>query len=179
MEDPALLLFDAVRRGEKDAFAQLYDRYSAALHGVIVKVVREEVRAEEVLQDSFVKIWRSAASYDPAKGRVFTWMLNIARNTALDVVRSAEYRNTAKVQPIDKHVYRTGSDDLRDKLDHHGMDKILDTLPTEQKEVIEMAYYQGWSQQEIADRTGSPLGTVKSRTRAAFCNLREKLKEHR
>ncbi|MGV9014047.1 MAG: RNA polymerase sigma factor [Flavobacteriales bacterium] len=179
MEDPGKKLFEGVCQGDKAAFAELYERYSAALFGVVLKVVQENDRAEEVLQDTFVKIWRSSASYDPSKGRLFTWMLNIARNTALDVVRSADYRNSAKVQPIGSHVYRTGGDDLRDQMDHIGVDKILGTLPPEQREVIDMAYYQGWTQQEISDRTGTPLGTVKSRTRAAFNHLRESLKEHR
>ena len=179
MEDPGQSLFEAVRRGDKEAFAQLYDRYSAALFGVITKVVREEVRAEEVLQDTFLKIWRSAASYDPSKGRVFTWMLNIARNTAIDVVRSAEFRTSAKIQGLDAHVYRTGGDELREQTDHIGMDRILDGMSHEQREVIDMAYYQGWTQQEIAERTGLPLGTVKSRTRAALGHLREALKDHR
>ena len=179
MEDPGKSLLEAVCRGEKDAFALLYDQYSAALFGVVLKVVHEQVRAEEVLQDAFVKIWRSAAAYDPSKGRVFTWMLNIARNTAIDVVRSAEYRGSAKIQPLEDHVYRTGSEDLRDKVDHIGMDKIMNALPPEQREVIDMAYYQGWTQQEIAERTGTPLGTVKSRTRAALSHLREAMKDQR
>lgn len=179
MEDPGQSLFEAVRRGDKEAFAKLYDRYSAALFGVISKVVREEVRAEEVLQDTFLKIWRSAASYDPSKGRVFTWMLNIARNTAIDVVRSAEFRTSAKIQGLDANVYRTGGDELREQTDHIGMDRILDGMSLEQREVIDMAYYQGWTQQEIAERTGLPLGTVKSRTRAALGHLRVALKDHR
>lgn len=179
MEDPGKELFESVCQGDKAAFAELYDRYSAALFGVVLKVVQENDRAEEVLQDTFVKIWRSSSSYDPSKGRLFTWMLNIARNTALDVVRSADFRRSAKVQPIGSNVYRTGGEDLRDQMDHIGVDSILGTLPPEQREVIDMAYYQGWTQQEIADRTGTPLGTVKSRTRAAFNHLREALKEHR
>ena len=179
MEDPGKPLLEAICRGEQDAFARLYDQYSAALFGVVLKVVREQVRAEEVLQDTFVKIWRSASGYDPSKGRVFTWMLNIARNTAIDVVRSAEYRTTSKIQPLESHVYRTSGEDLRDRVDQIGVDKILNGLPPEQREVIDMGYYQGWTQQEIADRTGTPLGTVKSRTRAALTYLREALKEHR
>ena len=179
MEDPGQSLFEAVRRGDKEAFAQLYDRYSAALFGVITKVVREEVRAEEVLQDTFLKIWRSAASYDPSKGRVFTWMLNIARNSAIDVVRSAEFKTSSKIQGLDANVYRTGGDELREQTDHIGMDRILDGMSLEQREVIDMAYYQGWTQQEIAERTGLPLGTVKSRTRAALGHLREALKDQR
>ena len=179
MEDPGRNLLEGVCRSDQSAIASLYDQYSTALFGVIIRIVRDEARSEEALQDTFVKIWRNAASYDASKGRVFTWMLNIARNTALDVVRSADFRNSAKVRPIESHVYRTGSNDLGDKMDQIGVDKILQTLPPEQREVIDMAYYQGWTQQEIADRTGTPLGTVKSRTRAAFCQLREALKEHR
>lgn len=179
MEDPGKSLLEAVCRGEEDAFALLYDQYSSALFGVVLKVVREQVRAEEVLQDTFVKIWRSASGYDASKGRVFTWMLNIARNTAIDVVRSAEYRSTSKIRPLEDHVYRAGGEDLRDQVDQIGVDKILDGLPPEQKEVIDMAYFQGWTQQEIADRTNTPLGTVKSRTRAALSHLREAMREHR
>lgn len=179
MEDPGSILVESVSRGDKEAFAQLYDRYSAALFGVIIKVVSEEGRAEEVLQDTFMKIWRSASSYDPSKGRVFTWMMNIARNTAIDVVRSSSYKVASKIQGLDAHVYRTGNDDMRKKMDHIGVDRILNGMSIEHREVIDMAYYQGWTQQEIAERTGLPLGTVKSRTRAALVHLREALKEHR
>lgn len=179
MEDREHILFEAVKRGDQEAFAQLYDRYSAALFGIILKVVKDQARAEEVLQDSFVKIWKSIHSYDPSKGRPFTWMLNIARNSAIDVVRTAEYRMSATVQGIDSHVYRTGNDDTRKGLDHIGVDRVLQALPTEHREMIDMAYYQGWTQQEIAERTGLPLGTVKSRTRAALLQLRTTLKDHR
>lgn len=179
MESPEHILLDAVRRGDREAFATLYDRYSAALYGVILKVVKEEARAEEVLQDAFVKIWRNIASYDPAKGRPFTWMLNIARNTAIDLVRTADYRQGASVQGLDKHVYRTGSDELREGIGHIGVDRVLQGMPGEQREMIDMAYYQGYTQQEIAERTGLPLGTVKSRTRSALTYLRTALKEHR
>ena len=178
MEGPEHLLFEAVGRGDQDAFAQLYDRYSAALFGVILKVVKEEARAEEVLQDAFVKIWKNIHSYDAAKGRPFTWMLNIARNAAIDVVRTAEYRASTSVQALDKHVYRAGSDETRQGLEHIGVDRVLQAMPTEHRDLIDMAYYQGYTQQEIAERTGLPLGTVKSRTRAALLSLRTALKDH-
>lgn len=179
MEDPALALIQAIRQGDQAAMGSLYDKYAGALNGVILKVVPEQARAEEILQDSFLKIWRSASSYDPAKGRVFTWMLNIARRTAIDVLRSAEYKGSTKVQELGKAVYRTGSDELRAQVDHIGVDRLLGGMAAEQLEVIRMAYYEGWSQQEIAERTGLPLGTVKSRTRAALLHLREAMKEHR
>ncbi|HEX2616731.1 MAG TPA: sigma-70 family RNA polymerase sigma factor [Flavobacteriales bacterium] len=168
-----------MRRGDQEAFAQLYDRYSAALYGVILKVVRDEKRAEETLQDAFLKIWRSIGSYDPAKGRPFTWMLNIARNAAIDVVRTAEFRMSGSIQGLDGHVYRTGSDEARQELEHIGVDRVLAAMPPEHREIIDMAYYQGFTQQEIAERTGIPLGTVKSRTRAALSHLRTALKDHR
>jgi RNA polymerase sigma factor (sigma-70 family) len=179
MEGPELQLMTLAARGDVSAFEQLYDRYSAALFGVVLKVVNDQARAEEVLQDTFVKIWRSVNSYDPAKGRPFTWMLNIARNTAIDMVRTRDFRENAAIRPLDAHVYRTGSDPLTATTDHIGMDKVLGGMPVEQREMIDLAYYQGYSQQEIADRTGLPLGTVKSRTRAALSHLRTALKDHR
>ena len=171
-------LMDAVRDGDREAFAQLYDRYSAALFGVILKVVRDEARAEEVLQDTFVKIWRNIASYDRGKGRPFTWMLNIARNTAIDLARTADFRASASIQGMDRHVYRLGEDEQRQRTEFIGMDRVLHGMPAELREQIDMAYYQGYTQQEIAERTGLPLGTVKSRTRAALSYLRNALKEH-
>ena len=179
MEGQEHILFEAVKRGDQEAFAQLYDRYSAALHGIILKVVKDQDRAEEVLQDAFMKIWKSINSYDSSKGRPFTWMLNIARNAAIDVVRTAEFRMSSSIQGIDTHVYRTGNDETRQGLEHIGVDRVLEALPTEHRQMIDMAYYQGWTQQEIAERTGLPLGTVKSRTRAALLQLRTTLKDHR
>lgn len=179
MEDPGRILLEAVGRGDRNALATLYDQYSAALFGVVSRILPQDTRAEEVLQDAFMKIWRAAAGYDPSKGRAFTWMMNIARNTAIDMVRSAEFRSSLKIHGLEDHVYRVGNDELREQVERIGMDRILDAMIPEQREMIDMAYYQGWSQQEIADRTGLPLGTVKSRTRAALGHLREALKYHR
>ena len=105
-------------------------------------------------------------------------MLNSARNTAIDLVRTAQFRGSEKLQAIDKHVYRLGSDEERLRLDNLGMDTVLGRLKPEHRELIELAYYQGFSQQEIAERTGLPLGTVKSRTRAALQQLKEALVDH-
>lgn len=172
-------LLAAIQQGDQNALATLYDAYSGALHGVILKVVQNPDLAQEVLQDTFVKIWRSAGAYDPAKGRPFTWMLNIARNTAIDMVRSAAVRHSASVRSLDDVVYRTGHDDLRDRMDDAGVRDVVLDLKPEHRQLIELAYYQGFSQQEIADNIGIPLGTVKSRTRAALLELRAQLKDHR
>jgi RNA polymerase sigma factor (sigma-70 family) len=165
----------AVAQGDRAAFASLYDRYSAALYGVVLKMVREVAVAEEVLQDSFVKIWRGAANYDPDKGRPFTWMVNVARNTAIDRMRTKAFQQDAQIQRVDKHVYRIGERDTERHVDGIGMDRVLGALKEDSRSLIEMAYYQGFSQQEIADRTGLPLGTVKSRMRSALMHLREVL----
>lgn len=179
MEGIELQLMAKAAQGERSAFEQLYDRYSGALFGVILKVVNDQAKAEELLQDTFLKIWRSIGSYDPAKGRPFTWMLNIARNTAIDRVRTRDHREGSKIQSLDTHVYRTGTDPMTAATDGIGMDKVMAGMSVEQREVIDLAYYQGYSQQEIAERTGLPLGTVKSRTRAALSHLRTALKDHR
>jgi RNA polymerase sigma factor (sigma-70 family) len=176
--DSGVALLAAVQGGDQGALAQLYDQYSDALFGTILKIVGTRDQAEEVLQDTFVKIWRSAATYDPSKGRTFTWMLNIARNTAIDLVRTTQFRSAQQIQGIDKHVHRLGSDEERSRSENLGMDTVLSRLKPEHRELIDMAYYQGYSQQEIADRTGLALGTVKSRTRAALQQLREALMDH-
>lgn len=175
--DKGAVLLTAVQQGDQDAFGKLYDQYSAAIHNVVLRIVGSSDKAEEVLQDTFVKIWRSARSYDPSKGRAFTWMVNIARNTAIDLVRTKQYQNNEAIRTLDKHVYRLGSDEERARMDNLGIDKVLGKLKPELREMIDLAYYQGYSQQEIAEATGIALGTVKSRTRSALLELREALKE--
>lgn len=172
-------LIAAVQQGDQQALASLYDAYSGALYGVIMRVVEREELAQEVLQDTFVKIWKNAAGYDPSKGRPFTWMMNIARNAAIDMIRSAAVRHADSIRSLDKDVYRTGHDEVREQLGDTDVRDVVSKLKAEHRELIEMAYYQGYSQQEIADRTGLPLGTVKSRTRTALLELRMQLKDHR
>ncbi|MEZ4808632.1 MAG: sigma-70 family RNA polymerase sigma factor [Flavobacteriales bacterium] len=172
-------LLRAVQQGDQSALAALYDAYSGALYGVILRVLRKEDMAQEVLQDTFVKIWRSAAAYDPSKGRPFTWMLNIARNTAIDMLRSALVRNADAIRSLDDRVYHLGHDDVRDAMDGADVRDVLARLRPEHRQLIDLAYYQGYSQQEIANNTGLPLGTVKSRTRSALLELRSFLKDHR
>lgn len=172
-------LIEAVSQGDRTALGKLYDAYGAALNGVIMRVVGNEELAQEVLQDTFVKIWRNSAAYDPAKGRPFTWMMNIARNASIDMVRTAAVRNAGSIRSLDRTVYAIGHDDLREDLDVAEVRDVVGKLKPEHRELIEMAYYKGYSQQEIADDTGLPLGTVKSRTRAALLELRTQLKEYR
>ncbi len=175
--DPFELL-RSVAAGDQQALADLYDAFSAALYGVVLRMVEKEEVAQEVLQDIFVKVWRNAEGYDPDKGRPFTWLVNIARNTAIDALRSAGMRNAGSIRPFDQHVYRLGEDTLNTDLAARDVRAVVGRLRNEHRELIEMAYFQGYSQQDIAERTGLPLGTVKSRTRAALLDLREQLKDH-
>lgn len=174
--DPFELL-RSVAAGDQQALSDLYDAFSAAIYGVVLRMVEKEEVAQEVLQDTFVKVWRGAAGYDPDKGRPFTWLVNIARNTAIDALRTAGMRHAGSIQPIDKHVYRMGEDTLNADLAASDVRAVVGRLRSEHRELIEMAYFQGYSQQDIADRIGLPLGTVKSRTRAALLELREQLKD--
>lgn len=176
-QDIPLIL--AVQQGDEQALSTLYDAYGAALHGVILRVVQREELAQEVLQDTFVKIWRNAGSYDPAKSRPFTWMMNIARHAAIDMMRSAAVKYDGSIRSLDNTVYGAGHDEVRERIGDADVRDVLVRLRPEHRDLIDLAYYQGFSQQEIADRTGLPLGTVKSRTRAALLELRTLLKDHR
>lgn len=177
IDDKALL--EAVARGDEQALGRLYDAFGAALNGVVLRMVGTEELAQEVLQDTFVKIWKYAAGYDENKGRPFTWMVNIARNTAIDLLRTAAQRNAGSIRTLDKDVYRIGHDEVRVDAEEADVRNVVARLKPEHRDLIEMAYYKGYSQQEIAEGTGLPLGTVKSRTRAALLELRTQLKDHR
>ena len=160
-------LIEAIQQGDQKALATLYDAYSGALNGVILRVVRNNDLAQEVLQDTFVKIWRSAGAYDPAKGRPFTWMMNIARNAAIDMVRSAAVRHSGSVRSLDDVVYRTGHDDVREQMDDAGVkDVVMDLKPgadrTRLLPRLLPARDRGQHRNSIGDRekqnTGRPFG---------------------
>jgi RNA polymerase sigma-70 factor, ECF subfamily len=156
----------------------IYDKYSAALYGVIYRIVTAPEVAEEVLQETFIKIWQNINSYDHKKGRLYTWMLNIARNLAIDKTRSAEFKNAAQTQNIDFYVsaYEPGEGEEINP-EHIGLHEIVGTLRREQKELIDLIYFMGFTQAEAAAKLKMPLGTVKTRVRSAIMELR-KLFQH-
>ena len=163
-------------RDEK-ALRILYDHYSSALYGVILRVVYDKETAEDVLQETFVKIWSYAASYDSAKGRLYTWLLNIARNTAIDKTRSKSFRNDGKVRSIEDFVYTVDKEhNSSTATDHIGLRKFVDELKSDQRELIDLLYFGGYTQSEAAEELGIPLGTVKTRIKAALTRLREILR---
>lgn len=173
-EDQLLLL---LRSGERTGFSYLYDNYAKALYGIIVRLVPGEDDAQDILQNVFVKIWNSIPSYDHTRGRLFTWMINIARNSAIDYLRSKQGK-------IDRNVKKTEIDSevidqsmhVTVNYDHIGMATALKQLSADQQTVINLAYFQGYTQEEIAEELNIPLGTVKTRVRTAIGNLRSLLK---
>jgi RNA polymerase sigma-70 factor (ECF subfamily) len=169
-------LVAGLRQGSKQALEYLYDKYSNALYGIILKIVEKSDVAEEVLQDTFIRVWDKIGEYDKGKGRLFTWMLNIARNLAIDKLRSKEFSQASKTNFNIQNVHIPDNSKGYVAVDGIGMDKVLDKLPPDQKQLIDMMYFQGYSQSEISEKLAIPLGTVKTKVRNAMMKLRDLLK---
>lgn len=172
MSEEELVL--SLRHREKIAVEALYDMYSASLFGVISRIINDTTIAEDVLQETFVKIWHSFSSYSIEKGRLFTWMVNIARNLAIDKTRSKDFKNQNKNQDIENNV--TFIDEQRNtvyKPELMGVKNLVQTLKPEQKLIIELVYFKGYTHVEAAEELGIPLGTVKTRLRMAIQELRK------
>jgi len=168
-------LIAALKARDDQAFGYLYDHYSGSLYSIILQIVKSPEIASDVLQEVFVNIWRKIESYDAVKGRLFTWMLNISRNASIDLLRSKNYQNSRKNQEITDNVY--GSDQVtQTSIDSIGLTKFLGKLRPEQRVLIELAYFKGYTHDEIAQIEDIPLGTVKTRIRNALLQLREYLK---
>jgi RNA polymerase sigma factor (sigma-70 family) len=160
------------------SFSYLYDNYSGALLGVINAIVSDHEIARDVLQEVFVNIWRKIGSYDSAKGRLFTWMMNVARNAAIDKIRSRGYQDSLKNQSIPDSADIAGmtrSATLPQVTDT-GLKNVLTKLKEEHRVLIDMSYYQGYTHDEIAKILDIPLGTVKTRIRSALTHLRTMIK---
>jgi RNA polymerase sigma factor (sigma-70 family) len=168
-------IVDRLLRHEKHAFEQLYDDYSAAIYGLAFKILKDEVLAEDALQETFVRIWRKIQTYDPSKGRLFTWMLNIVRNIAIDMLRANESRKVSQTTSIEQHSFDAKGPSTAMQIEHIGLREIVDGLPPEQKQVIELIYFLGYSQSDVAEEYNIPLGTVKSRVRLAMNYLRARI----
>lgn len=157
------------------AFGYLYDNYSSALYSVIVSVVQDRELANDVLQEVFVKIWRQVDQYNPEKGKLFTWLVNISRNASIDTLRSKAYNIQKQNQPLNPDVY-TAAGSVNLETDTIGLRKIIYNLKEEYRTLIELAYFQGYTQDEISKHLNIPLGTVKTRLRSALIQLKEYLK---
>jgi RNA polymerase sigma factor (sigma-70 family) len=158
-----------LRQKDDNAFSYLYDHYAGALYGVVKQIVLDAEVANDVLQEVFVSIWRKIDTYDDAKGRLFTWMLNIARNAAIDKKRSKGFQQNLKQLPLDNVVMQAPA---RAGIDDYGLKKVLFKLKEEQRLLIDLSYYQGFTHDQIAKALDMPLGTVKTRIRSALIQLR-------
>jgi RNA polymerase sigma factor (sigma-70 family) len=161
-------LVELLRAGDEKALSLLYDKYAPALYGVALKIVKREELAEDVLQETFIKIWSAFSHYDATKGRLFTWMLNICRNQAIDKIRSGSYRVSLKTQDIQDTNTSTLAGSMQTRPDHIGIKEITEKLNPDQKIVIDMMYFGGYTQSEVAEELNIPLGTVKTRARNAI-----------
>ena len=169
--DPELLR--RMRRGDESALEALYLRYGGLIFTLAMRIVGDPELAREVLQDTFLRSWDGGATYDPLRGRVAWWLMGIARNRAIDVLRSRSHQARLRehgTEPFPGLAGEPGPDDV--VAVRRAVMDALARLPAAQREAIELAYYRGLTQTEIARQLGQPLGTIKSRTREAMERLR-------
>ncbi|MEX1111526.1 MAG: sigma-70 family RNA polymerase sigma factor [Chthoniobacterales bacterium] len=174
-------LLARVAKRERAAFEQLYDRYKNILYATAMKFLKEDADAQDVVQDVFIQIWDKAKLYDPAKGKPLTWALTLTRNRSIDRIRAIQ-RRTRLRDDFGKETVADESAGMREALS--GVDageksqilrEAVGRLSPEQRKVIELAFFRGFTQSEIADRLGEPLGTVKARARRGLMKLKELL----
>jgi RNA polymerase sigma-70 factor (ECF subfamily) len=162
---------------DSKAFSYLYDHYSGALNSIILQIVNDTEIANDILQEVFINTWRKIESYDPTKGRLFTWLLNIARNASIDTLRSKQYQNSQKNSSFPENVdVLSYAQSAELNVDVIGLKKTIEKLKEEHRVLIDLAYFKGYTHEEIAEIEDIPLGTVKTRIRNALSQLREHLK---
>ncbi|WP_309612933.1 sigma-70 family RNA polymerase sigma factor [Flavobacterium sp.] len=170
-------LLPLLLRKEERAFTQLYDMYSKSLFSIITNLIKDREEAEDVLQEVFVKIWKNIDTYNQSKGRLYTWMLNITRNTAIDKLRSKGYNNSQKNLSSDNFVHLLDdSNKLTNKIDSIGVREFVNKLKPKCIQLIDLLFFKGFTQQEASDELAIPLGTVKTQNRTCMNDLRNFLK---
>lgn len=166
-----IALVSAMRTGSEDALAQLYDRYSPVVYSVALRVLADAGRAEDVLQEVFMQLWRNPGVFDSSRGNLGAWLAVITRNRAIDMLRKR--RPETDIDDVVVSVER----DLAGETDRSRvMEKVrglLGTMPSSQRSALEMAYFEGLSHSEISAKTGEPLGTIKTRIRTGLLALRK------
>ena len=166
-----------VARGDEAALAELYDRFGRVAYGLALRIVRDQTLAEDAVQDAFLAAWRTAVSFDPGRGKASTWLLTLVHRRAVDVVRREE-RRRAEALDADPVAGGESTDETAEvREERRRVQAALAQLPPDQRQALELAYYGGLSQSELAERLGVPLGTVKSRMFVALARLRDLLVE--
>jgi RNA polymerase sigma-70 factor (ECF subfamily) len=158
---------------DEPAFNYLYARYAGFLYHIVLRIIKDNHLAKEILQEAFVKIWRNIGSYDGSKSKLFTWMLQVTRNAALDAVKSKAYQNSLRNCAIDHNIpIEVSNGAFPVSTDFIGVKEKLGKLPPKYRVLLELAYLQGYTYQGIAKRERLPLGTVKTRIRKGLLQLR-------
>jgi RNA polymerase sigma factor (sigma-70 family) len=165
---------NGLKEHSEQVFAKMYSKFSPALYGIILNCVKDTELAENLLQDVFMKAWNNSNQYDAAKGRLFVWMYRISRNICIDHIRSKRHR-ISKLSVLNgdaiESVKRRGEAGFTP--DHIGLRKIVNGLREEERELVELLYFRGYTQAEVAIIKSMPIGTVKTRSARAIKNLRK------
>ncbi len=171
-------IVDLLGKQDKTAIKLIYENYGKILFGTILKIVGEGDIAEDVLQEVLVKIWKNGKQYDQQKGRLFTWLINIARNAAIDKTRSIQFKQSVNIRQEGNTVSNKNEEATYAlEVDAIGLEKWVDQLDPKQREVIEIIYFKGYSHREAAKVLELPLGTLKTRVRTALNELRKLVKD--
>jgi RNA polymerase sigma factor (sigma-70 family) len=162
--------------GSERALAELYDRFGAVAYGVALRILRDPALAQDAVQDAFLAAWRTAAAFDPRRGNASTWLLTLVHRRAVDLVRREERRRADVLDESTPVASGDSTDEAAEvRAERRAVQAALQQLPRDQREALELAYYGGLTQSQLADRLGIPLGTVKSRVFAALAALRDLL----
>jgi RNA polymerase sigma-70 factor (ECF subfamily) len=175
LSDEALVAL--VARSDDTALAELYDRFGRVSYGVALRVVRDPALAEDAVQDAFLSVWRSAGRFVAERAKASTWILTLVHRRAVDIVRREEPRRAEPLSEAPQATGETTEDEAFLRLQRGRVQDALRQLPDQQREALELAYYGGFTQSELADRLGQPLGTIKSRMFSGLSRLRELLSE--
>jgi RNA polymerase sigma-70 factor (ECF subfamily) len=175
LSDEALVAL--VARSEESALAELYDRIGGAAYGLAYRILRDEALAEDAVQEAFLGLWRSAGSFVPERAKASTWLLTLVHRRAVDLVRREQRRRAEPLEGVPEPADPAAEEAAWLRLERERVQRALAQLPDQQREAIELAYYGGYTQSELADRLGQPLGTIKSRMFTGLARLRELLGE--
>jgi RNA polymerase sigma-70 factor, ECF subfamily len=175
LSDEALVLLAA--RSQQAALAELYDRYGRPAYGLALRILRDEALAEDAVQEAFLGVWRGAARFLPERGQASAWILTMVHRRAVDLVRREERRRADTLEHVPEPGGGSVDEEAWLRLQRERVQAALRQLPDQQREALELAYYGGFTQSELAERLGQPLGTIKSRMFMGLARLRELLGE--
>ncbi|QPC82332.1 sigma-70 family RNA polymerase sigma factor [Phototrophicus methaneseepsis] len=177
MPPDEIALMKRIKAQDENALSELYDLYGSYVYGMAMRVLQNVSLAEEATQDTFMKVWREANSWDPNRGKLVSWLMTIARYTAIDHLRREKRLQPDQSVAMEDMLNLLGTPGMRDRNDLHDsalLKNLMQELPPQQIEAIELAFFQGMTHQDIADHLSEPLGTIKSRIRYGLQTLRGK-----